>query len=394
MLTARQLFMQHLAPTSDAPILLEIERAEGIYLYDTSGKKYTDLISGIGVSNLGHRHPEVIKAVKDQLDKYMHLMVYGEYIQAPQVKLAALLANSLPPGLDSVYFTNSGSEAIEGSLKLAKRLSGHTEIIAMKNAYHGSTHGSLSLMDNEFFTRAFRPLLPGVRFITFNDETELDMITSSTACVVIETIQGEAGFITPAAGYLEKLAKKCRETGTLLIADEIQCGFGRTGRLFAFEDYGFIPDILVLAKGMGGGMPLGAFIASREMMNAFTNNPVLGHITTFGGHPVSCAASLATLEVLLKGDLIREVKEKSELFRELLVHPSIKRISGKGLMLALEFETEAFNKGVIKRCIEAGVITDWFLFRDNCLRICPPLIITKEEIHHVCKIILDSVKNF
>jgi acetylornithine/N-succinyldiaminopimelate aminotransferase len=393
MLTHRQLFLNHIAQTSPAPLLLEFERAEGMYMYDTEGKQYLDLISGISVNNIGHRHPKVISAIKEQLDKYMHLMVYGEFVQSPQVKFAELLTYNLPSSLNSVYFTNSGSEAIEGALKLAKRFTGRTEIIACKNAYHGSTQGALSIMGNEDFKSAFRPLLPDVRFITFNKIEDIKLISDKTACVVVETIQGEAGAIVPEDDYLQKLQARCNETGTLLVIDEIQSGFGRTGKLFAFEHYNVKPDILTIAKGMGGGMPIGAFISSQEIMNSLSNNPVLGHITTFGGHPVCCAAGLAALQVLFEEELIQSVPQKEMLFRKLLVHPKIKAIRGKGLLLAVEFESAELNHRVIDLCIQKQVFTDWFLFADPCMRIAPPLIISDEEIKKACEVILGSLGN-
>ena len=391
MITNRQLFTSYLAQTSDFPLSLEIEKAEGVYMYDVSGKKYLDLISGISVSNIGHRHPKVLQAINEQLDKYLHLMVYGEYIQSPQVKLAALLASKLPPALSCSYFVNSGSEAIEGALKLAKRYTGKTEIISFKNAYHGSSHGALSVMGNEIFKNAFRPLLPDVRICEFNKEQELEKITSKTACVIIEPIQGEAGVRIPDYGFLMKLRRKCDQTKTLLIFDEIQTGFGRTGTLFAFEQFGVIPDIITIAKGMGGGMPIGAFISSKDIMDTLKDNPVLGHITTFGGHPVSCAASQGCLEAILEEKLIESIYEKEQLFKSLLIHPAIIEVRGKGLLLAVEFTNYEFNKKVIDRCIEKGVITDWFLFCDNSMRIAPPLTIKLEEINYACSIILQSI---
>jgi len=388
MLSQRQLFFNHLAQTSETPLALEIEKAEGVYLYDTSNKRYLDLISGISVSNIGHRHPKVLAAIHLQLEKYMHLMVYGEYIQSPQVQLAKKISEHLPENLNSVYFVNSGSEAIEGAMKLAKRVTGRTEIISFKNAYHGSTQGSLSIMGNEEFKNAFRPLLPDTKLIEFNNEADLIDITSRTACVVVETIQGEAGALIPQNDFLQRLRSRCTEVGAMLVVDEIQCGFGRTGKLFAFEHYHFVPDILCIAKGMGGGMPIGAFIASTEIMNSLTNNPILGHITTFGGHPVSCAASLATLNVLLEEKLIETVASKEKLFRELLNHPNIKSIHGKGLLLAIAFDSYEQNKIIIDKCIEKGLIVDWFLFNAHSLRIAPPLTITEDEIRFACSVIL------
>jgi acetylornithine/N-succinyldiaminopimelate aminotransferase len=389
--TLRQLFLANNAQTTDFPLLLEFERAEGVYMFDKHGRAFIDLISGIGVSNLGHSHPYVINAIKEQLDKYMHLMVYGEYVQTPQVRYAEKLISVLPPNLQSVYFTNSGAEAVEGALKLAKRFTGRQQIIAFHHSYHGSTQGALSVMGNEEFKQAYRPLLPGVNFIKFNQADDLDRINDQTACVIVETVQGEAGIQVPDLAYMQALRKRCDETGALLILDEIQAAFGRTGKLFAFEHFGIVPDILLLAKAMGGGMPLGAFIASHNIMSALKQNPILGHITTFGGHPVCCSAGLAALEVLINENLIATVGEKEALFRKLLVHPQIKQIRGKGLMLAVEFETFDLNKKIIDRCIENGVITDWFLHCSNAMRIAPPLIITTAQIEKACTVILEAV---
>ncbi|RFZ85908.1 aspartate aminotransferase family protein [Mucilaginibacter terrenus] len=391
MLTLRQLFLNNNAQTTHFPLLLEFERAEGVYMYDTAGKPFIDLISGIGVSNLGHSNPHVVGTIKEQVDKYMHLMVYGEYVQTPQVRFAEKLVSILPESLNSVYFTNSGSEAVEGAIKLAKRYTGRQQIVACHNSYHGSTHGALSVMGNEEFKQAYRPLLPGVSFIRFNEPVDLHLITSETACVILETIQGEAGIRVPDKAYMQALRQRCTETGTLLILDEIQAAFGRTGKLFAFEHFGIVPDILLLAKALGGGMPVGAFVANTNVMSAFKENPILGHITTFGGHPVCCAAGLAALEVLLNEQLMEQVPAKEALFRELLVHPAIKGVRGKGLMLAAEFESFELNKKIIDRCIENGVITDWFLHCSNSMRIAPPLIITHEQITHACTIILEAI---
>jgi acetylornithine/N-succinyldiaminopimelate aminotransferase len=392
--TLRQLFLSYNAQTTDFPLLLEFERAKGIYMYDKGGKAYTDLISGIGVSNLGHSNPYVVNAIKEQLDKYMHLMVYGEYVQTPQVRFAEKLISLLPPNLQSVYFTNSGAEAVEGAIKLAKRFTGRREIIAFHNSYHGSTHGALSVMGNEEFKQAYRPLLPGVNFIGFNNIGDLDKINGQTACVIIETIQGEAGVRVPDIAYMRALRKRCDETGALLILDEIQAAFGRTGHLFAFEHFDIAPDILLLAKALGGGMPVGAFIASNTIMSALKENPILGHITTFGGHPVCCAAGLAALEVLINENLVATVAEKTALFRKMLVHPAIKEIRGKGLMLAIEFESFELNKKIIDRCIEHGVITDWFLHCSNAMRIAPPLIISHYEIKNACEVILEAIEYY
>jgi acetylornithine/N-succinyldiaminopimelate aminotransferase len=371
--------------------LLEFERAEGVYMYDAAGKPFIDLISGIGVSNLGHSNPKVIAAIKEQVDKYMHLMVYGEYVQTPQVRFAEKLVSVLPQSLNSVYFTNSGAEAVEGALKLAKRFTGRQQIISMHNSYHGSSHGALSVMGNEEFKQAYRPLLPGVNFIRFNEAEDLQLITTDTACVIIETIQGEAGIRVPGVGYMQALRARCTETGTLLILDEIQAAFGRTGKLFAFEHFGIVPDILLLAKALGGGMPVGAFVAPVEIMSAFKENPILGHITTFGGHPVCCAAGLAALEVLLSENLLDGVEAKNQLFHKQLTHPAIKGIRGKGLMLAIEFESFELNKKIIDRCIANGVITDWFLHCSNSMRIAPPLIITHEQIIDACAVIFEAI---
>ena len=390
--TLRQLFLANNAQTTDFPLLLEFERAEGVYMFDKQGRAFIDLISGIGVSNLGHSHPYVINAVKEQLDKYMHLMVYGEYVQTPQVRYAEKLISILPPNLQSVYFTNSGAEAVEGALKLAKRFTGRQQIVAFHHSYHGSTHGALSVMGNEEFKQAYRPLLPGVNFIRFNHVGDLDQVNDQTACVIVETVQGEAGIQVPDTVYMRALRKRCDETGTLLILDEIQAAFGRTGKLFAFEHFGIVPDILLLAKAMGGGMPLGAFIASHQIMSSLKENPILGHITTFGGHPVCCSAGLAALEVLISENLIDSVAEKEALFRKLLVHPSVKGIRGKGLMLAVEFESFDLNKKIIDRCIENGVITDWFLHCSNAMRMAPPLIITPAQIEKACEVILEAVE--
>lgn len=392
--TLRQLFLANNAQTTNFPLLLEFERAEGVYMYDSSGRAYIDLISGIGVSNLGHSHPKIINAIKQQVDKYMHLMVYGEYVQTPQVRFAEKLILVFPPNLQSVYFTNSGAEAVEGALKLAKRYTGRRQVIACHNSYHGSTHGALSVMGNEEFKQAYRPLLPGVSFIRFNHVDDLALITGETACVIIETVQGEAGIRVADRTYMQALRARCDETGTLLILDEIQAAFGRTGKLFAFEHYGITPDILLLAKALGGGMPVGAFATSHKIMDVLKENPILGHITTFGGHPVCCAAGLAALEVLLEENLCVTVAEKEELFRSLLVHPSIKQIRGKGLMLALELESFELNKKIIDRCIANGIIVDWFLHCSNSMRIAPPLIITPDEIKKACAVILEAITHY
>lgn len=394
----RQIFLQNLAQTSDFPLALEINKAEGIYLYGNNGEKYIDLISGIGVSNVGHRHPNVVDAIKTQVDKYMHLMVYGEYIQQPQVSLAQALVKTLQDfststglKLDNVYFTNSGTEAVEGAMKLAKRFTGRPEIISCYSSYHGSTQGALSLGDEHFRTN-FRPLLPSITKIHRNQLIDLGRITDKTAAVFFEPIGGESGVRPANKDYLTQLRQRCDEVGALLVFDEVQSGFGRTGTFWAFEQYEVVPDILLCAKGMGGGMPIGAFIAPQAIMSVFKDNPILGHITTFGGHPVSCAASLATLNTVLEDNLMADVEKKADLFRELLIHPRIKEIRNKGLMMAVEFDNFDVLKPVIDRAITRGVITDWFLYCDNSMRIAPPLIITEAEIRHACRIILESIE--
>lgn len=387
----RQLFLSNLAQTTDFPLMIEVERAEGIYLFGPNGERYVDLISGIGVSNVGHRHPKVIGAIQQQLDKYLHLMVYGEYIQSPQTLLAKALCDTLPAHLDNVYLVNSGSEAIEGALKLAKRYTNRRELISCVDAYHGSSHGSLSIGGNEVFKRAYRPLLPGIKSVYYGSYSDLEKITTETAAVIIETIQGEAGIRVACREYFQALRKRCNETDTLLILDEIQSGFGRTGKFWAFEHFEIVPDILVCAKGMGGGMPIGAFIANKEVMGVFKNNPLLGHITTFGGHPVSAAASLATIQILQDEKLIGQVESKAQRFKNLLVHPKIKAIRNKGLMMAVEFDSFEVLKPIIDRAIELGVITDWFLFCDDSMRIAPPLTISEEEISAACAVILKAI---
>ncbi|MDN5200027.1 aspartate aminotransferase family protein [Fulvivirgaceae bacterium BMA10] len=371
--------------------MLEIESAEGIYMFGSKGEKYIDLISGIGVSNVGHCHPKVVRAVQEQAAKHMHLMVYGEYVQSPQTLLAKAIAQTLPEHLNNVYFVNSGSEAIEGAIKLAKRFTGKTQIISCKNAYHGSSQGALSIGGSENFKRAFRPLIPGVKSIPHGEPGALDLIDEDTAAVVIEVVQGEAGVKTAERSYFDRLRDKCTATGTLLILDEVQTGFGRTGKFWAFEHYQLRPDILVAAKGMGGGMPIGAFMASQEIMSVLKNNPILGHITTFGGHPVSAAASLAALRVIQGENLLVKVEAKAKRFKSLLNHSAIKEIRNLGLMMALEFDSFEVLKPIIDRAIELGVVTDWFLFCDSAMRIAPPLIITEEQIEEACKIILQAI---
>lgn len=383
MISEKHLFLQHVGQTSDNPLLLEIERAKGIYLYDKSGKEYIDLVSGVSVSNLGHGHPKIVEAIKNQVDNYTHLMVYGEYVESPQVNFAQKLTSLLPEQLDSLYFVNSGSEAIEGSLKLAKRVTGRTEIIAFRNAYHGSTHGAISLMSDEKFKRAFRPLLPNIKFLDYNEIDDLKQITTNTACVVVEPIQAEAGILVPSTEFHKKLREKCTETGAILIFDEIQTGFGRTGSLFAFQDYGIVPDVVAIAKAMGGGMPIGGFLSSKETMWKLTHNPPLGHITTFGGHPVSAAAALAALNILSAPGFIEEVKRKEKLFREKLKHDSIVEIRGKGLFLAVKLRNEKMMQSFFEKCVEEGIIFDLFLYCRDAFRIAPPLIISDDEIEMI-----------
>jgi acetylornithine/succinyldiaminopimelate/putrescine aminotransferase len=385
-ISQRALFLQHVAQTSPAPLALEIVSAEGCWLTDVSGKKYLDLIAGIGPSVVGHRHPAVQAAVHRQVDTYWHTLVYGEYVLAPQVELAALLAAQLP-GLDAVYFVNSGAEATEGAMKLAKRATGRPHFIACRNAYHGSTQGAASLMAPDDFTRAFHPLLPGIQHITFNDDADLARIDDRVAAVVVETVQGEAGVYPPRAAWLQALRQRCTETGALLILDEIQAGMGRTGSLFAFEQYGIVPDVLLLAKGFGGGMPLGAFVARRELMQLLTHDPVLGHITTFGGHPVSAAAGLATLKLLVETDLLATVPAKAALFRSLLQHPDFREIRQAGLWMAIDLGSFEKVQKAIQHCLHHGLITDWFLFNSNSLRIAPPLTISEEEIRWACGVL-------
>jgi acetylornithine/succinyldiaminopimelate/putrescine aminotransferase len=361
-------------------MMLEIVRAKGIYMYGPNGKKYIDLISGVSVSNTGHCHPKVVEAVKNQVDLYMHLMVYGEYIQNPQVKYAERLAGILPPALNSCYFVNSGSEAVEGGLKLAKRYTGKSRIISFKNSYHGSTHGALSIQGSELYRNAFRPLLPDTFQIGFNDEKSLDVINNNTACVIVEPVQGEAGIIYPENNFLREIRNRCDSTATLLIFDEIQTGFGRLGKMFAIERFGVVPDILLLAKALGGGMPLGAFISSGKIMSALVTNPSLGHITTFGGHPVCCAAGLASLNVIIDEKLAESCNAKSALFKKELIHPLISEVRGEGLMLAVQLSDPSYIPYIIAHAPDYGLVLDYFLFCSNAFRIAPPLIISEDEI--------------
>lgn len=387
----RELFLRHVAQTSPEPLLgidLDIDRAEGCYLYDVKGKKYLDLISGISVSSIGHCHPNVVKAIREQSEKFMHLMVFGEYNQSPQVRYAETLSKLLPEQLQSVYFTTGGSEAVEGALKLAKRFTGRTEIISFKKAYHGSTHGSLSVMGDEYFKNSFRPLLPMIRHLDFNAIHQLEEISTETACVIVELIQGEAGVVKGDPVFIKKLRKKCDDKGVLLIVDEIQTGFGRTGTLFAFEQYGIIPDILTIAKGMGGGMPVGAFVSSKEIMAALTDKPVLGHINTFGGNAVCVAAARACLDVITTNSLYQRATFIERIIRNELQHPLIKQLRIVGALGAIDFGDEQLNMRIIKRCIEQGVISDWFLFCPTAMRIAPPITISNEELQAALRLIL------
>lgn len=386
----RELFLRHVGQTSPAPLALEIVKADCATLYDAAGKECIDLIGGISVANIGHRHPKVIAAIQQQLEAYLHIMVYGEFVEAPQVQYAKLLTDHLPSSLNAVYFTNSGAEAVEGAMKLAKRVTNRTQIIAFNQSYHGSTQGALSIIGDEYWRNAFRPLLPDVLHLEYNSFDSFNEITEQTACVIAETVQAEAGIKAPDTAWIQTLRKKCTDTGTLLILDEIQSGFGRTGKLWGFEHFDIVPDILLLGKALGAGMPLGAFIADKKLMDAFTDNPVLGHITTFGGHPVCCAAGMAGMKALLEEGWIGKVKSKEELFKTLLAHPKIKAVRSFGLWMAVEFDSFETNKKVIDACIANGVLTDWFLFASGCLRISPPLIISEQQIKKACAVILTA----
>ena len=384
-------FLHYQAPTSLYPLGLEVARAEGSYIYDTQGKAYLDLVAGVSACTLGHCHPKVVKAIQEQAAKYMHVMVYGEYAQSPAVDYCKRLAENLPAPLETTYLVNSGTEAIEGSLKLAKRATGRSQIIAARKAYHGNTQGSLSIMDYELRKQPFRPLLPDVAWIEFNNEAELQKITTRTAGVVLETIQGGAGFITPKNDYLAKVKQRCQEVGALLILDEIQPGFGRTGKLFGFQNYNVVPDIIAIGKGMASGLPCGAFVASYDLMYLLADRPKMSHITTFGGNPVVAAASLATLNELLTTSLMQETLEKEQLFRKLLKHPKIKSVNGKGLMLAAIMESEDLANHIILYAHQRGYIFFWLLFELRAVRISPPLTISKEEIEKACAIILEAI---
>ncbi|MEY4382241.1 MAG: hypothetical protein RJA92_1621 [Bacteroidota bacterium] len=387
----RQLFLQHIAQTSDAPIGIEMVEAAGVTLTDVAGKTYTDFIAGFSVCNIGHSHPEVVKAVQEQAAKYMHLIVYGEFIESPQVQYASLLASHLPQNLDCVYFTSSGAEATEGALKLAKRVTGKTKILACNKAYHGSTQGALSVMGDEYWRNAFRPLLPEVYHFNYNDDALVAAIDNTVACVIVEPVQAESGVTPGRKEWLAAIRKKCDEHCVLLIFDEIQSGFGRTGSLFAFEQMGVVPDVLLVGKALGGGMPLGAFISSHKLMSTLTVAPVLGHITTFGGHPVSCAAGKKAFEILLQEKYIDSVAAKSELLQSLLQHPAIIKMQGIGLWFSLRFSSDVLAQKVAHACVQNGVITDWFLFAPDCIRVAPPLIITEAEIRAACTIVLQSI---
>ncbi len=380
-------FYKYQAQTTPHPLALEISHAEGSYIYDTSGKKHLDFVAGVSACTLGHCHPRVVSAIKTQAEKYLHVMVYGEYIQEPAVELAKLLAKNLPKNLNTTYLVNSGTEAIEGALKLARRATGRTQILYANNAYHGNTMGSMSVMGYEERKNAFKPLVPDCFPVNFNSEADLQKITSETAAIILETIQGGAGFIQPENDYLKKVRKRCDETRTLLILDEIQPGFGRTGKLFAFEHFGIVPDILVMGKGMGGGLPIGAFTASHEVMALLQENPKLGHITTFGGNPVIAAAALATLQELTETDIVQQTLQKEKLFRKLLKHPLIKEVRGRGLMLAAMVESPEIASEVILICKERGLVLFWLLFEGRAIRITPPLTISNDEIEEGCKIL-------
>ena len=387
----KQEFFKYQAQTTPFAAGFEVEKAEGSYIYGKDGNAYLDFVAGVSANTLGHSHPKVVNAIKEQADRYLHVMVYGEYAQEKPVALCQLLAEATPAPLEVTYLVNSGAEAIDGALKLAKRYTGREEIISMKNSYHGNTHGALSVSGNEVHKREFRPLLPMISFIEFNNEEEFSKITEKTACVIAETIQGAAGFLTPSQNYFKNLKKRCEKVGALLILDEIQPGFGRTGKLFSFEHYDMVPDILVMGKGMGGGVPVGAFMSSAEIMKSLQHSPKLGHITTFGGNPLIAAASYATLKEVLDSGLMNEVNEKEALFRELLVHPKIKKVNGRGLMLAVELESPDYTLKVAKRCMEKGLIVFWQLYRNEFMRISPPLTLTQNEIRKGCQIILQAL---
>jgi len=380
----RQLFLDHLGQTSLSPLLLEIDKAEGSFLYGRDGKDYIDLISGVSVSNTGHRHPEVMAAISEQAGRYLHLMVYGEVVQSPQVMYASRLASLLPPSLQSVFFVNSGSESIEGAIKLARRYTGRNEIIYFRNGYHGSTTGALSVQGSELYRNSFRPLMPSTTMAEFNSAEAAAMISNTTAAVLVEPVQAEAGVIQPAAGFLESLRTACDKHGALLVFDEVQTGFGRTGSLFSLYRYNVIPDILVLAKALGGGLPLGAFVSSSGIMAALSHDPSLGHITTFGGHPLCCAAGLASLEVIIREDLAAKAKEKERLFRDQMAHLPVREVRGEGLLLAVVPEDKKIISQIVLRAPDYGLMLDYFLFCDEAFRIAPPLTISPDEIALAC----------
>lgn len=387
----KQDFLKYQAQTSPYPLGMEVSHAIGSYIYDSNNKKYLDFVAGVSACTLGHQHPKVNQAIKDQLDKYSHVMVYGEYSQSPAVEYCKLLVQHLPKELNKVYLVNSGTEACEGALKLVRRVTGRSQLISCHNAYHGNTMGSMSVMGFEERKQIFRPLIPDVDFITFNNEADIQKITTKTAGIILESIQGGAGFIQPENDFLAKVKKRCEEVGALLIIDEIQPGFGRTGKLFGFENYNVIPDVIIIGKGMGGGMPVGAFVANEKYMDLLSHDPKLGHITTFGGHPVIAAACLATLKEILETRLIHETLEKEKLFRELLVHPLLKEVRGKGLMLAAMTSDSEITNQVIFKCQEKGLILFWLLFEGKAIRITPPLTISEEEIREGCSIILEAL---
>jgi len=384
--------MDFVGQTSPFPLGLEVDKAEGIYVFGTDGNKYMDMISGISVSNLGHGNKKIIKAVQDQAAKYMHTMVYGEHIQSPQIEFAEKLTKLLPDSLNSVFYTNSGSEAVEGAMKLAKRYTGRYEIVVCRNGYHGNTHGAQSLMDNEYLSQAYRPFVPGIRFINYDDIDSLELITEKTAGVITETIQGDVGIKVASSNFMTALRNKCDDVGALLIFDEIQTGFGRTGKLFAFEHYNIVPDVLLIAKAMGGGMPTGALVANRDVMKVFTNNPILGFISTFSGHPVSIAAAIASLDELIRLQLIDKIDTKEKLFLERLKHPSIKEIRSKGLFFAVDLGDGDFVKKVIANAFDKGVLMDWFLYNEESFRLAPPLTISDDEIIIACDKIVRAIE--
>ncbi|PWL28491.1 aspartate aminotransferase family protein [uncultured Roseivirga sp.] len=388
---SKDVFIKHVAQTSPFPLKIEVKKAEGTYIFDKEGKKYFDLISGIAVTNIGHRHPKVVAAIKEQVDKYLHVMAYGEFVQDSQNGLAKELAKLLPSTLDCCYFVNSGTEAIEGALKLAKRVTERTEIISCHKSYHGSTHGSLSVSGNETKKYRYRPLLPDVKFMHFNKLEDLELVTEKTAAVLVEPIQGDAGVRIGSQEFLEALRHKCTKTGAQLIFDEIQTGIGRTGKMFAFEHYGVVPDILALAKGLGGGMPIGSFISSHEKMNLFTHDPILGHITTFGGHPVVCASAWANLKAIQEENMLKHVEQKGQLLEETIAHPAVKEIRRKGLMLAVEFENADLVQKIVHACLDKGIITFWFLSCPESFRLAPPINISDEDILEAGKRIKETI---